>query len=211
MFTRASHSHRRGLSAAAGGLSLLASLALAALTALPAQAAWQLDPARSAIEATVIEITPSGPVPHQHRVRELSGSIGDDGTLRLPLRLSQTDIPQRLGGLPVWLKGMAELPLATLVTRLPPERLNKLAVGDSLTETLTFQVDAKGVNQQEPLALRFTRESESRVRIATAERVAVDGRELMANPTLRTVILLLGYEQIGDEVPVTLDATLIER
>lgn len=197
--------------AAARALSLLAAVALVALTALPAQAAWQLDPARSAIDATVIEITPSGPVPHQHWVRGLSGNIGEDGTLRLPLRLSQTDLPARLGGLPVWLKGMADLPLATLVTRLPPERLNGLAVGDSLTETLTFRVDAEGVDQQEPLALRFTRESESRIRIANAERVAVDGRELMANPTLRTVLLLLGYEQIGDEVPMNLDAMLVDR
>tara|TARA_B100000700_G_scaffold22521_4_gene21868 strand:- start:11284 stop:11880 length:597 start_codon:yes stop_codon:yes gene_type:complete len=197
--------------AATRALSQLAAVVLVALTALPAQAAWQLDPARSAIEATLVEITPSGPVPHQHRVRGLSGNIGDDGTLRLPLRLSQTDIPDRLGGLPVWLQGMADLPLATLVTRLPPERLSSLAVGDSLTETLNFRVDAEGVDQQESLALRFTRESQSRIRIATAERVAVDGRELMANPTLRTVILLLGYEQIGDEVPITLDATLIDR
>lgn len=208
MFTRASQSPRRTRKTVAGALCLLA---LGALIALPAQAAWQLDPARSSLEATVIELTPQGPVPHQHRVRELSGSIDDDGTLRLPLRLSQTDVPDRLGGLPVWLEGLAEMPLATLVTRLPPERLDRLAVGDSLVETLTFRVDAEGVTQQEPLALRFTRESASRVRIATAERVAVDGRELMANPTLRTVILLLGYEQIGDEVPVTLDATLIER
>ncbi|WP_242457963.1 hypothetical protein [Halomonas sp. YLGW01] len=211
MFTHASHSHRRGLSAAATVLSLFAMLVLCAMISLPAQAAWQLDPSHSALEATVIELTPQGPVPHQHRVRELSGSIGEDGTLRLPLRLSQTDVLERLGGLPVWLKGMTELPLATLVTQLPPERLNNLAVGDSLTETLSFRVDAEGVNRQEPLALRFTRESASRIRISTAERVAVDGRELMANPTLRTVILLLGYEQIGDEVPVTLDATLIER
>ncbi|MAX31835.1 MAG: hypothetical protein CME72_02050 [Halomonadaceae bacterium] len=197
--------------AATRALSQLAAVALVALTALPAQAAWQLDPARSAIDATVIEITPSGPVPHQHWVRGLSGNISEDGTLRLPLRLSQTDLPDRLGGLPVWLKGMADLPLATLVTRLPPGRLNGLAVGDSLTETLTFRVDAEGVDQQEPLALRFTRESESRIRIANAERVAVDGRELMANPTLRTVLLLLGYEQIGDEVPMNLDAMLIDR
>ncbi|WP_458526974.1 hypothetical protein [Onishia taeanensis] len=190
---------------------VVASLGLMALAALPAQAAWQLDPARSALEATVVELTPSGPVPHQHRVRELSGRITEDGTLRLPLRLNQTDVLDRLDSLPVWLQGMAEMPLATLVTRLPPERLDKLAVGDSLTETLTFTVDAEGVNRQESLALRFTRESASRVRITTAERVAVDGRELMANPTLRTVILLLGYEQIGDEVPITLDASLIAR
>ncbi|MBB3230964.1 hypothetical protein [Halomonas stenophila] len=186
-------------------------LALSGLVALPAQAAWQLEPSRSRLEATVIEITPTGPVPHRHQVRELSGSIDADGTLRLPLRLDQTDVLERLGPLPPWLDGMTERPLATLVTRLPPARLDGLAVGESLTETLSFRVDAEGVRRQEPLALRFTRVAADRIRVANAERIAVDGRELMANPTLRTVILLLGYEQIGDEVPVSLEATLIDR
>ena len=57
----------------------------------------------------------------------------------------------------------------------------------------------------------FTRESPERVRVTNAERVALDGRELMADPTLRSVMLLLGYEQIGDEVPVNLDAVLVRR
>ncbi|RTR00850.1 hypothetical protein EKG36_15520 [Halomonas nitroreducens] len=186
-------------------------LSFAGLVALPTQAAWQLEPSRSGLEATVIEITPSGPVPHRHQVRELSGRIDADGTLRLPLRLNQTDVLERLGPLPPWLAGMTELPLATLVTRLPPARLDGLAVGESLTETLTFRVDAEGVSRQEPLALRFTRAGTDRIRVTNAERIAVDGRELMANPTLRTVMALLGYEQIGDEVPVTLEATLVDR
>lgn len=49
------------------------------------------------------------------------------------------------------------------------------------------------------LASVTTRETPGRVRVTNAERVALDGRELMANPTLRSV-LLLGYQQIGDEV-----------
>ncbi|GGY11211.1 hypothetical protein GCM10007160_42840 [Litchfieldella qijiaojingensis] len=185
-------------------------MALLAL-ALPAQAAWQLDPAQSRLEATVVEITPSGPVPHQHRLRELRGDIGPDGTLRLPLRLNQTDVLDRLGDLPPWLSGVKELPLATLVTQLPPERLDALAVGESMTETLLFRIQAEDVTQQEPLKLRFTRHARGEIRVTNAERVALDGRELMANQTARSILLLLGYEQIGDEVPVQLDATLIDR
>ena len=61
------------------------------------------------------------------------------------------------------------------------------------------------------LASVTTRETPGRVRVTNAERVALDGRELMANPTLRSVMLLLGYQQIGDEVPVHLDAVLLRR
>ncbi|MFC3284769.1 hypothetical protein [Litchfieldella rifensis] len=189
-----------------------ASLAIVPLLlALPVQAAWELDPAQSRLEATVVEITPNGPVPHQHQVRELRGDIGPDGTLRLPLRLDQTDVLDRLGQLPPWLSGVKKMPLATLVTQLPPERLDALGVGDSMTETLMFRIQAEGATEQEPLLLRFTRETHDLIRVTNAERVALDGRELMAHQTARSVLLLLGYERIGDEVPVQLDATLIDR
>ncbi|EPC02194.1 hypothetical protein L861_15915 [Litchfieldella anticariensis FP35 = DSM 16096] len=181
------------------------------LLSLPAQAAWQLDPAQSRLEATVVEITPNGPVPHQHQLRELRGDISPEGTLRLPLRLNQTDVLDRLGELPPWLSGVKEMTLATLVTQLPPERLDALGVGESMTETLMFRIQSEDVTQQEPLKLRFTRHTHDEIQVTNAERVALDGRELMANQTARSVMLLLGYEQIGDEVPVQLDATLIDR
>ncbi len=57
--------------------------------------------------------------------------------------------------------------------------------------------------------MRFTKRSSAEVQVTNAERVALDGQALMADPTLRSVMLLLGYEQIGDEVPVRLDALLV--
>ncbi|TFH88781.1 hypothetical protein EQG41_02655 [Billgrantia azerbaijanica] len=184
-------------------------LGAALLLALPVQAAWQLDPAQSRVAATVIEIGPQGPIPHHHEVRRLAGSADDGGTLTLPLRLDQSDVIEKLGPLPPWLSGITERPLATLTTRFPPQRLERLAVGESLVETLQLQVQAGSQTREEPLAVRFTKESTGEVRITNAERVALDGQALMADPTLRAVLLLLGYEQIGDEVPVRLDALLV--
>ncbi|EJV1370973.1 hypothetical protein [Pseudomonas aeruginosa] len=42
-------------------------------------------------------------------------------------------------------------------------------------------------------------------------RMALDGNALMANSTLRTVLSLLGYQQIDEHVPVTLNALLVNR
>jgi hypothetical protein len=183
---------------------------MALLLALPA-AAWELDPAQSRVAATVVQLAPEGPIPRHHEVRRLAGTAEADGTLRLPLRLAQSDVVERLGPLPPWLSGFTERPMATLTTRFPPERLEALAVGDSLVEVLELSVQSGNATRSEPLAVRFTRESPERVRVTNAERVALDGRELMADPTLRSVLLLLGYEQIGDEVPVSLDAVLVRR
>ena len=195
---------------------LTRSLALGAalfvmLAALPAAAAWELDPAHSRVAATVVQIAPQGPIPHQHEVRRLTGAAEADGTLRLPLRLAQSDVIERLGPLPPWLSGFTERPMATLTTRFPPERLERLAVGESLVEVLSLSVQTGNTTRSEPLAVRFTREAPDRVRVTNAERVALDGQALMADPTLRSVMLLLGYEQIGDEVPVSLDAVLVRR
>ncbi len=186
-------------------------LSLLALSALPAQAAWQLDGENSKVEATVIAITPQGPSPHTHQIRDLHGDIDAEGRLRLPLRLAQTDVLDRLGPLPPWLSGFTDRPLATLTTQLAPQRLDSLAVGDSRVETLTMTVEANGRHHQTPVPLRFSRLDGTTIRVTAAERMVLDGQELMANPTLRGVLLMLGYEQIGDEVPVHLDALLVDR
>jgi hypothetical protein len=189
--------------------SLLTLGASALLFALPL-AAWELDPERSRVSATVMQIGPDGPIPRQHEVRRLSGSADASGNLELPLRLNQSDVVERLGSLPPWLAGVTERPMATLTTRFPPERLERLAVGDSLVETLTMTVRSGNAVREESLPVRFTKTGSGEVQVTNAERVALDGQALMANPTLRSVLLLLGYERIGDEVPVSLDALLVK-
>ncbi|MFY0992581.1 hypothetical protein [Halomonas sp. C05BenzN] len=189
---------------------LLGSSFIVLLLALPA-AAWELDPERSSVAATIVQLAPEGPIPRQHEVRRLSGTAEADGTLRLPLRLAQSDVVERLGPLPPWLSGFTERPLATLTTRFPPERLEALSLGESLVEVLELSVASGNATRNEPLAVRFTRESPDRIRVTNAERVALDGQALMADPTLRSILLLLGYEQIGDEVPVSLDAVLVRQ
>ena len=139
----------------------------------------------------------------------LVGSASPNGTLELPLRLNQVDVVARLGPLPPWLSGLTERPMATLTTQFPPERLERLEVGESLVETLTMTVRSGNNVRQESLPVRFTKRSSAEVQVTNAERVALDGQALMADPTLRSVMLLLGYEQIGDEVPVRLDALLV--
>ncbi|MCI0592393.1 hypothetical protein C8E00_10258 [Chromohalobacter marismortui] len=184
------------------------------LAVLPwaAQADWQLDPARSHVEATITEITSSGEsVPHHHALKRMNGHIAEDGTLRLPVRLNQTDLLEQLGELPVWMQSLSDTELTTVVTQLAPSVLENLPVGESRTETLMLSVANGDASQQEPLKVRFTRESEDEIRVRNADPVALDGTAIMQNQTARTVLGLLGYQQIDDEVPVELDAVLVDR
>lgn len=184
---------------------------LAALSG-SAQAAWQLDPAQSHVTATVTEITSGGEsVPHEHALRRMEGQISPDGTLKLPVRLNQTDVLDRLGALPPWMSSLASTTLVTVVTQLPPERINSLGVGDSTVETLTLRTDSNGEQRQERLPVRFTREASDLVRATNAEPVSLDGKELMKNQTVRSILSLMGYQQIGDQVPIELNAVLVDR
>ena len=82
-------------------------------------------------------------------------------------------------------------------------------IGESMVETLTFRVQTDLINQEEAVPLRFTREGLNEVRVTHAEPMALDGNALMANSTVRTVLSMLGYQQIDEHVPVTLNALLV--
>ncbi|WP_447553716.1 hypothetical protein [Vreelandella sp. EE22] len=179
--------------------------------AMPVYADWQLDSSQSQVQATITQLDGPTPQTHHHQVRDLQGEISPDGTLRLPLKLSQTDLLSRFGELPVWARLLTDSTLVTLTAQMPPERLDGLDIGETMVETLTFRVQTDGVNRQEDVPLRFTREGLNQVRVTHAEPMALDGSTLMANNTVRTVMSLLGYQQIADHVPVTLDALLVNR
>ncbi|MGM0825995.1 MAG: hypothetical protein ACQEUY_14900 [Pseudomonadota bacterium] len=181
------------------------------LLAVPVQADWQLDPGRSTVQASITQLDGEEPQTHHHQVRDLQGDISADGTLRLPLKLSQTDVLTRFGEMPTWAEMLANTTLVTLVAQMPPERLDELDIGESLVETLTFRVQSDLVNQEENVPLRFTREGLNEVRVTHAEPMAMDGRALMANATVRSVLSLLGYQEIDEHVPITLDALLVNR
>ena len=181
------------------------------LLVLPVQADWQLDPGQSQVQASITQLDGEAPQTHHHQVNNLQGDIAADGTLRLPLRLSQTDLLNRFGELPPWVGLLANTTLVTLVAQMPPERLDGLDIGESMVETLTFRVQTDLINQEEAVPLRFTREGLNEVRVTHAEPMALDGNALMTNSTVRTVLSMLGYQQIDEHVPVTLNALLVNR
>ena len=106
---------------------------------------------------------------------------------------------------------LANTTLVTLVAQMPPEQLDNLDIGESLVETLEFRVESDMVNQQESVPLRFTREGLNEIRVTHAEPMAIDGKVLMENSTVRTVLSMLGYQEIDENVPVTLNALLVNR
>jgi len=181
------------------------------LLAVPVHADWQLDPSQSQVQASITQLDGDASQTHHHQVNDLQGDISADGTLRLPLRLSQTDLLSRFGELPPWVGLLANTPLVTLMAQMPPERLDNLDIGESMVETLSFRVQTELINQEEAVPLRFTRVGLNEVRVTHAEPMVLSGRMLMENSTVRIVMSLLGYQNIDDQVPITLNALLVNR
>jgi|AntDeeMinimDraft_5_1070356.scaffolds.fasta_scaffold10233_1 hypothetical protein len=187
---------------------LACALGLACLSlALPAQADWALMPSASHVGVTITELTASGEIAHRHQLRELSGRVADDGTLRLPLRLNQLDTLERFETLPPWLAGLADTTLATLTTTVDTQRLAALPVGSTLVDTLVFH--AKG--QQAPIRLRFIRFNEETIRVTQAEPLTLDSQEVRADSAGRSVLALLGYGEIKRDIPVTFEVLLTQN
>lgn len=174
---------------------------------LPAQAQWALAPAASQVGVTITERTATESIPHQHRLRGLAGEVDEDGTLRLPLRLSQLDVLDRFDELPPWLAGLADQPLVTLTANVDTSRLDALTPGSELVESVMFH--AKG--QQAPVRLRFSRLDEESIRVTQAEPLSLDAREVRDDPVGRSVLALLGYDNIRNAIPVTLDVRLVRQ
>ncbi|NOG32004.1 hypothetical protein HLB35_09980 [Halomonas sp. TBZ9] len=179
--------------------------------ALAVQADWQLDPQYSKLTASLTQNEGEAARTEQYEVRQLRGDISSEGVLRLPLSLDQTDVFTRLGNLPAWVRLLASQPLVTLEAQMAPERLDQLDLGESMIETLTFRIQTDLINQEEAIPLRFTREGLNDIRVTPAAPMALDGNALMANPTVRTLLALLGYQQLDPHVPVNLSARLINR
>ncbi|QEL10635.1 hypothetical protein [Kushneria phosphatilytica] len=191
----------------------LTAIALGGLMAVTlstaAEAAWRFNPDQSRITAVVTDQRPSGNVPHTYHVSQLDGTIDDDGNLTLPLSLSQTDLLKDQGNLAGLLSGFSKSPMATLHTKVDPQWLSQLNVGESITRNLPIRARGNHFDRTERVPLKLTRTAEHRYHVTTAEPISVDTRQLMQLDNAQTVLSLLGYNKLTDTIPINFEAQLV--
>ena len=181
------------------------------LLAGQAQAAWQFVPEDSQATAKVTDITDQGSQVHTHRLSNLEGHISDSGELVIPITLKQLDVVQNLGTLPPWLSDIGKKRLATVATQIDTAWLNSLNVGQSAQHTIALSQEEQRYTQTDHVALTITRTGANRFHVQTTSPVPIDTQAVMQEPNAQTVVSLLGYRQLGNTVPLSLDATLIQQ
>ncbi|WP_158772715.1 hypothetical protein [Cobetia sp. L2A1] len=178
---------------------------------LPSQAAWQLVPASSGATATLTEKGAQGNIEHVHHLRGLSGTVGDDGKMTIPLSVSQTDLLDKVGELPPWLSGVSQMRLATLTLNLDPVALAALETGDSTRMQVPFTATDGNRTHHDTLPLDVTRLDATHLSFGNAEPLALDSAAVAKNQVGSTLLGLLGYGTLVGDIPVTLQGEMIDQ
>ncbi|MFC0268660.1 hypothetical protein [Kushneria aurantia] len=192
-------------------ISALAVAGLAVTLSAQAQAAWRMVPADSRITAEVAGQGQNGPLERTYRVDNLNGTISDNGYFEMPLRLEQTNLLGD-GGMGALLSGLSsDSAMVTLSTQIEPAWLNNLAVGDSLTRTLTLTARGNHFERSERVPMRVERLNQQAWQVSLAEPISIDTRQMMQLDNAQTILSLLGYRSLADTIPINFNARLIER
>ncbi|MDP2131242.1 MAG: YceI family protein [Erythrobacter sp.] len=196
-------------------LALVAALALG-LTACGQQAsapaaeqvapltdgAWTLDPSDSRLSYVSIK---AGEIAEANRFDTLAGSVAADGTATLDIDLASVNT-----GIDIRNERMREIffdvagnPKATVTAKLDPAAFAALAVGQSITRSLTASVAIKGVEQEIETEVLVTRVSADRVTVVPTAPVIISTDMFELTDELGELRALAQLPSITPAVPVT--------
>lgn len=201
----------RPLALAAFGLALPASLALAGCNQAtpPLAGAWTLDPAHSSV---AFVSTKAGTIAEAHGFGKLSGGVSKAGAATVTIDLASVDTGidirnQRMRDI---LFETAKFPAATVSAQLDPATFDKLAVGDSLTQTVPLTIDLHGTRATAEAKLTVTRSAPGRVLVTTTRPVIVTADQFGLTGELEQLQALAKLPAISPAVPVTATLTFAQ-
>jgi polyisoprenoid-binding protein YceI len=167
-----------------------------------AEGAWALDPAGSRLSYVSIK---AGEIAENNRFDKLSGSVAADGTATLDIDLASvsTGVDIRNERMRDIFFEVAGNPKAVVTTKLDPAAFAGLAVGQSLTRTLTATVAIKGVEQEIETEVLVTRASPDRVTVVPTAPVILTTDMFELTDELGELRALAQLPSITPAVPVT--------
>ncbi|MFZ3183662.1 MAG: YceI family protein [Pseudomonas sp.] len=174
----------------------------AALLALPAQAAWQLDKESSRLSYITSKQTDVAEV---NRFRSLAGSVDDDGKVQVLVRLESVDsgVPLRDERLRKQLFEVEQFALAQISAQLDIVPLLTLAAGAQLELRLPLSVNLHGHSHSYNSELLVTRLDDRRFQVVTLAPLVLNATDFGLAPGLEALRKLAGLKSIGLAVPVS--------
>jgi hypothetical protein len=175
---------------------------LAALFALPAQAAWQLDGESSRLTFVTTKVTNVAEV---NRFRSLRGSVGDDGKVQLqvPLETVDSGIPLRDERLRQQLFEIDKFASAQISAQLDIAPLLTLAAGAQMELRLPLTVTLHGHSQSYSSELLVTRLDDRRFQVVTLAPLVLNAEDFGLAAGIEALRQLAGLKTISLAVPVS--------
>jgi hypothetical protein len=175
---------------------------LAALFAVPAHAAWQLDGESSRLTFVTTKVTNVAEV---NRFRSLRGSVGDDGKVQLqvPLETVDSGIPLRDERLRKQLFAVDKFASAQISAQLDTAPLLTLAAGAQMELRLPLTVTLHGHSQSYNSELLVTRLDDRRFQVVTLAPLVLNGEDFGLAEGIEALRQLAGLKSISLAVPVS--------
>jgi hypothetical protein len=175
---------------------------LAALFALPAQAAWQLDGESSRLTFVTTKVTNVAEV---NRFRSLRGSVGDDGKVQLqvPLETVDSGIPLRDERLRKQLFEVEKFASAQIGAQLDIAPLLTLAAGAQMELRLPLTVTLHGQSQSYSSELLVTRLDDRHFQVVTLAPLLLNAEDFGLAAGIEALRQLAGLKTISLAVPVS--------
>ena len=184
-------------------------LTVATITALTANADWQLDPAASDLYFMSIKATHVGEV---HSFETLSGTVDDKGRANLTVDLASvaTLIPIRDQRMRDLLFEVDRYPTATVTAQIETGPLVSMPSGSELDIELEGNLQFKGQTNTLMTRVKVAKLNDQKVTVRTIAPVLLSADQLRVTEGLEKLREIAGLPNISFTIPVTFNLTLIK-
>ena len=185
-------------------------LTVATITALTANADWQLDPAASDLYFMSIKATHVGEV---HSFETLSGTVDDKGRANLTVDLASvaTLIPIRDQRMRDLLFEVDRYPTATVTAQIETGPLVSMPSGSELDIELEGNLQFKGQTNTLMTRVKVAKLNDQKVTVRTIAPVVLSADQLRVTEGLEKLREIAGLPNISFTIPVTFNLTLIKN
>ena len=177
---------------------------------ISSQAAWQLDNESSQLNFVSIKAHDVG---ENSRFRQLEGTIGDDGQVEIKINLGSIDtkVEVRDQRMQEHLFETTTYPQAILTAELAADKIEKLQVGQVITESISVHLDLHGITKLLAISVLVTRLSADKLLVVSQQPVIVNAADFDLAYGISKLQEIAKLPKISLAVPVTFSLTFMQE
>lgn len=144
-------------------------------------------------------------IAEMNRFKTLTGSVSEQGAVELKIDLSSVDtgVDIRDERMQTMLFDVAQFAQATVTGKVDLERVTKLEVGETYTDSITLNLALHGLSKEVSSQVQVTRLADDKVLITTLEPVVLNAADYKLAEGLEALRVIAQLPAISPVVPVT--------